>query len=397
MESSNKTKIKGDNNKVIQGLKAGGNITIVYGKDADPKLIKEKEKAGNKIEELVEQLREIEENAENSADNASDFKEPDNRNYKKVNWRRLLRALKGGKIILFIGPDISVDEDGNSIHEKTYKSFIERYSEVEYLEEEGFFSPKLNTDLLYDIQGFYEEDFPDINTSGRQVLESFVQIPFSLIISLCPDDTIHKIYQDFDLEHSYLYYNESKQETDDPKIDNPVIYNILGNIEEDFKYVFTYEDLYKYLKEINIPPNIKKKIQETTDFLFIGFDFNKWYYRLLLFILKFDEKFSDKLGMNIEKKAVAEKFEKFIKKQFNITSVHDDYVEFIGWLVQHVKKDGELAVRDLNQIFISSKFKELERLSKQVSDAEKLVPLEPILKEAEELGKKINSFKQVIS
>ena len=398
MVDSNKSDIKGDNNKVIQGLKAGGDITINYGSDLDPKVKKEKEKVGNKIEELVGQLREIEEHALIKPNKEDKTKEPDSANYKDIDWQRLVKAIKRERCVLFIGPEISVDEKGKSIHEAFYKQQTKKHKGIEYHEVEGLFSPKADKVIELHVIDFYEEEFQKSNKIGRRVLENFVQIPFSLIISLCPDDTIHKIFDDFDMKHQYLYYEkDTRKETDRPSRDNPVIYNILGHPEKDGRYIYTHENFYKYLNNVRIPSEIKKKINDAADFIFIGFDFNKWYNRLLLFVLKLGQKEDTDHRINIEKKEIAEEFEKFINKQFSITSVRDDYTEFAGLLIKKAKEVDESIIKDLSQNFIKNKFDVLEKLGRKVNDEKLEDPLHELSKEADSIGSDIDSFKQLMS
>ena len=187
----------------------------------------------------------------------------------------LREQIVAGNCVLFIGPEISVDEKGKSIHEAFYKQQTKKHKGIEYHEVEGLFSPKADKVIELHVIDFYEEEFQKSNNIGRRVLENFVQIPFSLIISLCPDDTIHKIFDDFDMKHQYLYYEkDTRKETDRPSRDNPVIYNILGHPEKDGRYIYTHENFYKYLNNVRIPSEIKKKISDAADFIFIGFYFN---------------------------------------------------------------------------------------------------------------------------
>ena len=391
------SKITGDNNIVIQNPAAGENIIINIANDLSPDVKKQKQELSGKIKSLVGQLTELKETSAKQGAETGKAEKPDSPVYRKIKWRRLVQAIKHQGCVLFIGPEISVDEKDNSLHQLFYKQLTEDFDDIEYMEDEGFFSPGADEEILYDILDFYKEDFKEQNQIGRSILEKFARIPFSLIISLCPDDTIHHIFNDFDLKHQYLYFDGTKQEIDMPDSDNPIIYNILGSAAETGRYIFTHENLYNYLKnEITIPSEIKKKIHDATHFLFIGFDFNKWYNRLLLFVLDFEHKQSGADRLNIENKTIAEEFEKFIEKQFNITSVHDDYVEFIGWLIQNAREEEGL-VKDLSLSFIQTNFGSLQKLSTKVSDGKKLEELLKINDDTDSIGRKIESFKQLIS
>ncbi len=205
------------------------------------------------------------------------------------------------KCILFLGPEISVDDKGNSLHREFFNQIAEGFPDMEYIENEGFYSPQSDEIISAFALEYYKSDFLVQNKIGRSLLEDFAQIPFNLIVSLCPDDTMHRIYDDFAIDHNFITYNGTIQEMDPDDDETPVIYNILGNATADGKYIYTHENFYKYLKKVVIPPEIKKKIQDANHFLFIGFDFEKWYNRLLQFILDLDppkkiEKFKKRIS-----------------------------------------------------------------------------------------------------
>jgi len=395
MESDNISNITGDDNKVIQGLTAGRDIIIKIADDLPPEVKKQKKALGIRIEELVSQLNELKKLSTARDTKTDNVKKPDNPVYHKIKWRRLIQAIKHQGCVLFIGPEISVDSGGNSLHQNFYKQLAKDFDDIDFMEDEGFFSPGADEELLYDILDYYKDDFHKQNDIGRGILEKLVQIPFSLTISLCPDDTIHHIFNDFDLNHQYLFFDGTKKEINMPDRNNQIIYNILGSASENGRYIFTHENLFNYLNDITIPSVIKKKIQDATHFLFIGFDFNKWYNRLLLFVLDFENKQTGANRLNIEKNTIAEEFEKFIEKQFDITSVHDDYEEFISWLIQNAKEE-EGILKDLSQSFIQTNFRSLQKLSTKVCDEKKLEKLIKINKDTDSISNKIESFKQLI-
>lgn len=393
---SNISNISGDDNKVIQGLTAGRDIIITIADDLPPEVKEQKKVLSLRIEELVSKLTELKKLSEAGETKAVVAEKPDNPDYHKIKWRRLVQAIKHQGCVLFIGPEISVDEKGASLHQSFYRKLTNDLDDIEYMEEEGFFSPGAEEEILYDILDYYKDDFHQQNKIGRSILEKLAQFPFSLTISLCPDDTIHQIFNDFDLAHQYLFFDGTKKEIETQDSKNPIIYNILGSASENGRYIFTHENLYNYLNDISIPPVIKKKIQDATHYLFIGFDFSKWYNRLLLFVLDFEHKQTGTNRLNIEKNAIAEEFEKFIEKQFDITSVHDDYDEFIGWLIQNAREEKGI-IKDLSKSFIQANFRSLQKMSTKVCDEKKLKALLKINEETDSIGRKIESFKQLIN
>lgn len=390
----NTINISGDDNIVLQNITAR-DITVIIGKDLPIEIKQQKEIFKTKLKELAETLEQIDEKVKTIPKPESFIPPEDDPAYEAIRWRRLLQALRHQGCILFIGPEISVDSQGRSLHHEFYVDLAKDYSEIEYLENEGYFSPESDEIILYDVLDFYSKEFPRKNVTGRRILEQLAQVPFSLIISLCPDDTIHKVFTDYGLNHQFIAYNGTRQEAEPMTPEKPVVYNILGNASSNGRYIFTHENFYNYLNKVYIPAEIKKKIQDATHYLFIGFDFNKWYNRLLLFILEFEQKKSGAHRMTIGKKDVKEDIEKFISKQFNITFVDNDYSQFIQWLIHNVNEEGLL--RNLNQGFVQSSFRKLKSLSARVGTEDNLDELLKFESPVEEIAASIKKFQQKIT
>lgn len=387
----NTSNITGDSNIVLQDINAR-DIIINIAKDLPVEVKQQKEGLNVKLKELAEMLAVIDEKVKNTPKPESFTPPEDDPAYDAIRWRRLLQALRHQGCILFIGPEISVNNKGDSLHQEFYKELALDYPEIEYLENEGYFSPQSDEIILYDVLDYYSEEFPRKNTIGRKILEQLAQVPFSLIISLCPDDTMHRVFSDYDLDHQFLAYDGTKQEVEPMTPEKPVIYNILGNATSNGRYIFTHETFYNYLNKVHIPAEIKKKIQDSTHYLFIGFDFNKWYNRLLLFILELYQKKSGAHRMTIGNKNVKEDIEKFIAKQFNITFVDNEYSLFIDWLIHNVGEDG--TIRNLNQGFVQNNFLKLKSLSARVGAEDNLDELMKIESVVEEISARIKKFHQ---
>ncbi len=393
--SDNTSNVSGDNNVVVQGITAARDVIMNFDTSGLSKEVKEKKESLKVIiEDLVGQLDAIGAQFANEAE-PPPFDPPDDPEYSKIKWRRLMQSLEpeNDGCVLFIGPEISVNELGKSLHKEFFLDLAEEEDDIEFLEQEGFFSPLPEEDILYDVKRFYNKEFPRKNKKGRDLLEKTAQIPFSLIVSMCPDDTMRRIYEDYNLKHRFLFFDTTKQEIDRPLRNDPVLYNILGNAAGTGKFIFTHEHFYNYLNKVIIPSEIKKKIQDATHYLFLGFDLDKWYNRLLLFILDFKQ---TKKGLIVGNKSVKEDIEKFIQMQFNITFVNNDYSQFVDWLLQNSAERGNI-LRNLNKAFVQLIDQELAGLITRVNDEVKEDGLNKIEEEAKAIGAKIAHFKQRIT
>lgn len=391
--SENTSNVTGDGNVVLQDINARDVVINIAG-DLPPEVKQIKESLNVAVKGLVDQLNEIQDKMP-AAETAEPFEPPDDPAYQGIKWRRLLQALRHQGCVLFLGPEVSINDQGKSIHREFYKELAEDFDDIEFMEYEGFFSPEADEEILYDVLDYYKKDFPRENKIGRSLLEQLAQLPFSMIVSLCPDETMHQVYNDFDLPHTFLYYDGTKQEIEPTDSDLPVIYNILGNAAENGRYIFTHANFFQYLHKITIPSEIKKKIQDATHFLFVGFDFDKWYNRLLLFILDFEQKKSGGNRMIVGNQKIKEDIEMFIEKQFNITFVENEYTRFIQWLTGNAA-EAEI-LRNLNTVFVQNNFMKLKEISIRVSDEDKLEELTNIEKQVQAIGAKIQSFKKRIA
>lgn len=388
--SENTSQIAGNSNINLQGISAR-DIIINIAKDLPPEVKQQKETLQAKIKLLVDDLVVLDSMATKNGIAQSFIPPEDNPAYEAFRWRRLLQALRHQGCILFLGPEISVNGQGKSLHQEFYKDLAKDFDEIEYLVDEGFFSPGSDEEILYDILDFYNKDFPKKNVQGRNLIEKLAQVPFSLIISLCPDDTVRRIYEEYDLNHQFLAFDGTRQEVDLSDPARTIIYNILGNAASNGRYIFTHENFYNYLNKVSIPAEIKKKIQDATHYLFVGFDFDKWYNRLLLFILDFEQKKSGAHRLTVGNKNVRDDVEKFISRQFNITFVDNDFQQFTEWLIYNVREEGIL--RNLNEDFIRNNFLKLKSLSSRISAEDNPAELLAIEKKTVEVESRIAKFK----
>jgi hypothetical protein len=389
MMTMNTSNITGDKNVVLQDITAR-DVIINIANDLPPDVKLKKQSLKAMVDTMVEELSQLSEQYAADPAPTGELELPDDPAYASVKWRKLMQALRHDGCVLFIGPEISVDDQGRSLHRSFYKELTEDFDDIEYIENEGFFTPDADEEILYDVLDYYSKVFPGKNQSGRQLLEQLAQVPFNLIISLCPDDTIQQIYNDYDLDHIFLAHDGTRQQVDEVEV--PIIYNILGNAASNGRYIFTHENFYHYLSKVSIPAGIKKRIQDATHLLFIGFDFDKWYNRLLLFILDFEQKKGGGSRMIVGNKTIRRDIELFIEKQFNITFVDNAFAPFVQWLAQNAAQEGIL--RNLNQTFLQNNFRKLQTISNKISDEDKLEELAAIEAQAVSVGQKIAQFKK---
>lgn len=207
----------------------------------------------------------------------------------------LIPDIEDGKCVLFLGPELLVSKEGK-YYKSYFKDFVSenlgRYKYF-YFENENLFSFTQNSaaeekeKLIQKFQEFY------LNAGDDAFLNLISQIPFSLIINFAPDAGISKVFKNNNYEFNSAYFSEhNKKEVKAPSINNPLIYNIFGSVEDTNSLIITPDDLYNRIKALmqkgSLPYNLIKFLHSANSLIFVGINFDVWYYRVLLHILEIE-------------------------------------------------------------------------------------------------------------
>ncbi len=203
-------------------------------------------------------------------------------------WELTIKRLEEEKCILITGPDILPSED-ISINEKL-KNYLEEQgsNQFKYYHDDEFFSFADETEkeyAYYDVQQFYD------SIKTEEIHHKIAEIPFHLILSVSPDLFVKKAFEEKGFDYTFDYYNKEQnpQGLNAPTKEKPLLYNLFGNIESEGSLIFTYDDLFDYLIAIfgkrGLHNDLKREIQSARMILFLGFRFEKWYFKLLLRLL----------------------------------------------------------------------------------------------------------------
>jgi len=353
-----------------------------------PEIRQMKDQISRKIDDLKLQLNEF------KKDDLDEDTVPTGENdFEDLNFDELIESIENGTCVLFLGPEISVDPDGKSIHEKYYRSFSD--DNLYYDAKEGLFQPGDIYKLLNNSPKFYDTQFHELNKKGNAILQKLARIPFSIIVSYCPDDTICRVLSKYNVPRQFLVYDGTELSTSEIDWNKLVIYNALGCLaHKKGKYIFTYQQVNSYIEtaqKIKIPYSLENKIlQDCTHFIFIGFDFDKWYYRLLLFLFKFKD-YSKRIAFE-EGNKIEIKNRNFVFKQFGIHFENSQYDDFATILLKKVREAG--LSRSLDSELINSISEELHTIRIRNFDSNKLEQLDELSKMCDNLEIKIKAGKE---
>ncbi len=214
----------------------------------EKKFSDEEQKVIDKTNHLYEKLASLKHKNEAYLEEDKKKKEVNESAFDDIYFDDLIEAIELGQCVLFVGPNLSVDDAGNSLHNNFYKKISRR--NIEYNEEDGFFMPKAEKQIELKALNYYSKSFNNENVKGNKIIEKLVQIPFSLIVSVTPDNTVKHFFEKYNKKHDFVFYNpRTKHEVNEPTKEQPVIFNMLGNAAEDGKYIFTHKQFYEYVNQ----------------------------------------------------------------------------------------------------------------------------------------------------
>ncbi len=375
-----KTEVTGDSNIVLQDIDSSQiNITINEGLSEEIKSQK------TKLKQHIDELKQSIDQAMDAVSDETITTEPS----REV--RKIVRALKADRCVLFIGPEVALDpESGHSLHEIKFKALSDNSGgETVYNDSDGFFEPPLDPDLEFDLLDYYKDEFPEENIIGKKTLTNLAALPFSLIVSSAPDETIAEIFKRYDKSHQFQYYEGHGLDDLIPEKDNPLIINALGSVTSNGgQFTYTTADFYEYIMNFEFPAAVKKEIQQANHLLFIGFDLRKWHTKLILFMLEMHIK-KDKSNRSLLSHIPHEEVKDFLQNQFQVTQIDEKYLEFSEQLSSEARKEG-IAI-NLNRFFYKKQLTKLQSLSIIISDSKELAVLHDVENQLTNISKKIES------
>ncbi|NJN33363.1 MAG: hypothetical protein HC817_03005 [Saprospiraceae bacterium] len=112
-----------------------------------------------------------------------------------------------------------------------------------------------------------------------------------------------------------------------------MIYNHLAQKDQDDSLVLDYDDVYKMLQSAlgtsSLPNKLLRSFREASTYIFLGFQFDKWYSQLLLKFLSENGRREKLISIN---NAVSDKdTNQFVIRQFQIQFMGDQF-DFFGEL-----------------------------------------------------------------
>ena len=172
-------------------------------------------------------------------------------------------------------------------------------------------------------------------------MKQLAKIPFHVLLSVTPDKLLPQAFQEENFEFQFDHY---KKKQEPPKIkkptkESPLIYNLLGCVDNEESLILTHNDLYDYFKSIfelnSLPEQLKQalKNREINCFIFLGVPFDKWYMQLLMRELGIHQNQDDFIRYAVNQ-SMTEEIKTFCAEQFTIQFVDKNIPDFVQKLYE---------------------------------------------------------------
>lgn len=273
-----------------------------------------------------------------------------------INWDILLHELETGKCILCVGPDVFSPSDDARLEQRLADTLRRNSASLGIrVYDDGWFHYLRERDELatwFTIKQFYETQLP---AAADAVFRSIAGLPFHLVLNFSPDYRLREAFRaagrpfDFDC----LYKNPEldkggKRDAALPDKAKPLIFNMLGEVDDKDSLVMTYDDLFGYMEAVfekkRMPQHVKLKIQQATHFIFLGMPLDKWYFHLFMRVLNMHrdttktKRFAASYALNGESAT-------FCEEQYTLTFVQENisaFTDLLGtkWQAAQAQKTG---------------------------------------------------------
>jgi hypothetical protein len=268
------------------------------------------------------------------------MKQNQSRTVPDIDWQEIMDSLEAQKCVLFLGNSAFKDPDGSDM-DALLSRWLElndpEQKEIRHHNPDGFLllKKKIYKRRVVDkIRGFYNRDFPAV----EEHLARIARIPFSLIVTLTYDNLLQRVFEDQNLDYQTDFYFKNRiapEEFEVPTRERPMIYNLMGNIEESESLVLTHEDFFNYMESVfvskSMHPRLKEEIHAAERFIFLGLPYEKWYFQMLLRILKLQDKNLEEIE-RIALKETPDPVLQIVYEEFKINFIPTEAASFVQQL-----------------------------------------------------------------
>jgi len=260
-------------------------------------------------------------------------------------WDALVQGISDQQCILFVGPECySLATD--TTQAASLSAYLKEHQATLNIrvQENGWFHlQKGGSDgpAYSAIRRFYKNAAPD----STALLAQIAKIPFHLLLSLTPDYHLRTAFEQQNFPHRFEAYirNEPNRDTQAPTKALPLIFNVMGELQQRNSLILTYNDFYDYIESTftgnSMSTLLTNNIMDAQYFLFLGIPFDQWFVQLFMRILRQHREKEGKTkfaplanGINAD----------VFSEQYNIKFINTNIPAFVQELYKQCKAEGIL-------------------------------------------------------
>lgn len=268
-------------------------------------------------------------------------------------WKTLAKDLQQQRCILMLGTRLSTAKDDNG-QEQRLSELLARHLAKLLDAENVAYDRECAADLSYVAQRFLsmskmrridlEDEVSDFyRKAAHTVPEAYqrlARLPFFMTVNLTPEDFMTRAFRAAGKAGAQsLHYNFRKdrgQAVIQPVTAKPLVYNLLGTLDDPESLVLSQEDRVEFIKNVvksnpGIPNAVMSHFDNRKTYLFLGFNLENWDYRLLCDALQLS-KDNLTLSPGTTDHPLSPEARSFYEDHFRFMFVDDDIQQFVAGL-----------------------------------------------------------------
>jgi hypothetical protein len=275
-------------------------------------------------------------------------------------WKEFLPALKSRNCCLLMGPELSCARNGQNESITVLQAFSDFMGKR--LTEEGIAFDNTIDNFYYRANKFIGSKYPGQSFRFEEEIKNFVtdtiekpneyfsklvRLPFNTIVNMVPDNFTNQALtaQGYEFAEDYYDYSKAANERASLPEEMQLVFNLFGTYQFAESVAVTEKDQLTLIKNIvaglpRIPTNLTTRFADKKkSFLFIGFNFNDWYFRLVIDALQIPKPVQSYYPVYSNVNKVAFLNQEFYTEKFGIQFVDTDTEAFIADLIQRYEND----------------------------------------------------------
>jgi hypothetical protein len=214
-------------------------------------------------------------------------------------WNKIRTDVLSRNAIFFLGPRATVNYAEVHHQHDYFQQLTQENPDLitAYHEADGFlvFDRQGNgrNELGGEISDFYR------NVPSNEMLQILAEIPANLFVSVTPDIAMQKTFMKMQYPFEQGYFSrEPSEELFKPSVENPLIYNLMGFAGDENTLVLSHGALFEMIAFLQKKDSLPKALVDAfspgigggkKSMIFLGFEFDKWYYHFLIYLLRIKE------------------------------------------------------------------------------------------------------------